>query len=95
MLKLKRIPIFHAAYPLVYIHENCADIPAHGLKSNIKVQLHGALRPFYGTAVVTSSEQIVRPDEIGVSQPAFSDLNMPEGIFHPHKRYQALLLLCL
>ena len=79
MLKLKRIPVFHATYPLIYIHENCADIPAHGLKSNIKVQLHGALRPFYGTAVVTSSEQIVRPDEIGVSQPAFSDLNMPEG----------------
>ncbi len=79
MLKLKKIPVFHAVYPLIYIHENCPDMQVRGLKSNIKVQLHGALQPFYGTLVVTSSDKIVQPDEIGVSQPSFADLNMPEG----------------
>ncbi|MBR7159102.1 MAG: thymidine phosphorylase [Alphaproteobacteria bacterium] len=79
MLRLRRVPIDFCGDNIVFIHRNNETFKGSTLDSLSKVEIHGGLKPIYGKVVLVDSEDIVKPDELGLSEAGFSNINLPEG----------------
>ncbi len=79
MLRLRRVPIDYCGDNVVFIHRNNETFHFGSGNSLSKVEIHGGLKPIFGMVVLVDSEDIVKNDELGLSETAFSAINLPEG----------------
>ena len=79
MLRLRRVPIDSCGENIVFIHRDNETFRGSTLDTLCRVEIHGGLKPIYGKVVLVDSEDIVKLEEIGLSEGCLSSINLPEG----------------
>ncbi len=80
MLRLRRVPIDTGSENIAFIHRRCPEFQIDELNAMAhRVEIHGGLQPLFATAYACDDENIVAPDEIGLSLQAYHLINLPEG----------------
>lgn len=79
MLKLKRVAIDTYHENVAFLHRNCELYRAEGFQalSKISIMANGTL--IHAVLNVVDDEHIVSPDELGLAEQAFDQLNMEEN----------------
>ena len=85
-LKLRRVAIDTYLENVAYLHRDCAIYRAEGFQALAKVEVKSDKRSILAVLNVVDDETIVRPDEIGLSEQAFTQMSLKAGsladIFH-------------
>lgn len=79
MLQLRRVPIDTFDKNIVYLNKECPSWKAYEFNVSTMVEIHGGLFTLYGSLEVVHSDDIVKPNEIGLSINTFKKINLPEG----------------
>ena len=86
-LKLRRVAIDTYHENVAYLHRDCAVYRAEGFQALSKVEVKANGREILATLNVVDDTSIVGCDELGVSEDAFAQLEVPDG--HPASVSQA------
>ncbi|MDX9968648.1 MAG: thymidine phosphorylase family protein [Hydrogenophaga sp.] len=86
-LVLRRVAIDTYHENVAYLHRDCAVYRAEGFQALSKVQVRANGRTILATLNVVDDTSIVGCDELGVSEDAFAQLQVPNG--HPASVSQA------
>lgn len=80
-LKLRRVAIDTYRENVAYLHRNCALYRTEGFQALSKIEIHkednGA--PIIAVLNVVDDENILQSGELGLSEQAYAQLNLPEG----------------
>lgn len=79
MLKLRRVPISYCQNNIVFLNAKNDFFRSRDASAITKVEVHGGAKPLYGVAAVCNKDSIVKPDELGLSENAFMEIDLPEG----------------
>lgn len=79
MLKVRRVAIDTYHENVAFLHRNCALYRAEGFQalSKVEVQANGTI--IYAVLNIVDDDDIVSPDDLGLAEQAFDQLNMEEG----------------
>src|SRR5690606_18219869 len=80
-LVLKRVAIDTYHENVAYLHRDCAEYRAEGFQALSKVEVHANGNTILATLNVVDDASIVGCNELGLSEDAFSQLEVPDG--HP------------
>jgi len=78
-LSLRRVGIDTYHENVAYLHRDCAIYRAEGFQALSKVEVRANGRRILATLNVVDDERIVGCDELGVSEDAFAQLQVPDG----------------
>lgn len=78
MLKLKRVAIDTYHENVAFLHRNCELYRAEGFQALSKISIMANGTRIHAVLNVVDDEHIVSPDELGVAEQAFKQLNMEE-----------------
>ncbi len=78
-LRLRRVGIDTYHENVAYLHRDCAIYRAEGFQALSKVEVRANGRRILATLNVVDDERIVGCDELGVSEDAFAQLQVPDG----------------
>lgn len=78
-LKLRRVAIDTYHENVAYLHRNCEIYRAEGFQALSKVEIRANGRRIIAVLNVVDDEAIVCPDELGLAEQAFQQLDLPEG----------------
>ncbi len=80
-LKLRKISIDTYRENVAYLHRDCPVYRSEGFQALSKIEIHKADNGESVIAVlnVVDDENILAPDELGLSEQAFEQLNLPDG----------------
>jgi len=78
-LKLRRVAIDTYLENVAYLHRDCAIYRAEGFQALAKVEVKSDKRSILAVLNVVDDETIVGPDEIGLSEQAFSQMSLKAG----------------
>jgi thymidine phosphorylase len=76
-LALRRIGIDTYRENVVYIHRDCAIYRAEGFQALSKIAVTSAGRRLLATLNVVDDSEIVTPEQLGLSEQAFVEMNAP------------------
>ncbi len=79
MLNLKHIAINSFNENLAYVHKDCDAYKVDDIKTLTKVEIHGGVKPVYAFLQVVDDARLVKPNELGLNNEAFEQINLPEG----------------
>lgn len=79
MLTLRHVPIDTGRENVAFIHKNCTEFNLDELSVSHRVEVHGGLESLFATAYAVTGDDIVAPNEVGLSEQAFRLINLPEG----------------
>ena len=79
MLNLKHIAVSSFNENIIYLHRDCEIYKVDEIKAITKVEVHGGVAPIFGFLEVVDDASIVSPDELGLNNEAFAQINLPEG----------------
>lgn len=79
MLTLKHVSIQSFNEYLVYLHKDCEVYKVDDIKAMTKLEIHGGVKPIFAFLHVVDDDKIVKPNEIGLNNEAFQQMNLPEG----------------
>ncbi len=79
MLSLKHIAISSFNENVVYLHRDCNAYQVDDISSITKVEIHGGAKPVFAFLEVVDDISIVAPNELGLNNEAFTEINLPEG----------------
>lgn len=79
MLNLKHIAVSSFNENIVYLHRDCEIYKVDEVNSITKVEVHGGVAPVFGFLEIVDDETIVSPEELGLNNEAFAQINLPEG----------------
>lgn len=79
MLNLKHIAVSSFNENIIYLHRDCEAYKVSEINSITKVEVHGGAMPIYGFLEIVDDETIVSPDEVGLNNEAFAQINLPQG----------------
>lgn len=79
MLSLKHVAINSFNENIVYLHRDCDIYKVEDIKNVTKIEVHGGAEPVGAFLEVVDDESIVSPNQLGVNNQAFEQLNLPEG----------------
>ncbi len=79
MLSIKHININSFNENIVYLHRDCDTYKLDEIKSLTKVEIHGGAVPVFAFLEIVEDDSIVKTNEIGLNNEAFSKVNLPEG----------------
>ncbi len=91
-LKLRKISIDTYRENVAYLHRDCPVYRSEGFQALNKIEIHKANdgEPVIAVLNVVDDENILAPDELGLSEQAFEQLNLPDGtgvrVEHAHPR---------
>lgn len=86
-LTLRRVAIDTWRENVAYLHRDCAVVRAEGFQALSKVEVRANGRSILATLNVVDDPALVGCQQIGVSEDAFAQLEVPEG--HPASVTQA------
>jgi len=86
-LTLKRVAIDTYRENVAYLHRDCEVVRAEGFQALSKVEVRANGRRILATLNVVDDASIVGCDQLGVSEDAFAQLDVPDG--HPASVSQA------
>jgi len=78
-LKLRRVAIDTYHENVAYLHRNCEIYRAEGFQALSKIEIQANGRRIIAVLNVVDDEVIVCPDELGLAEQAFNQLNLSEG----------------
>ena len=80
-LKLRKISIDTYRENVAYLHRDCPVYRSEGFQALSKIEIHKAIDRTHVIAVlnVVDDENVLAPDELGLSEQAFAQLNLPDG----------------
>jgi thymidine phosphorylase len=80
-LKLRKISIDTYQENVAYLHRDCPIYRSEGFQALSKIEIHKADNgtPVIAVLNVVDDEDILAPDELGLSEQAFAQLNLPDG----------------
>lgn len=79
MLKLKRVAIDTYHENVAFLHRNCELYRAEGFQALSKISIMANGSKIYAVLNVVDDEKIVSPDELGLTEQAFIQLDMEES----------------
>ena len=79
MLKLKRVAIDTYHENVAFLHRNCELYRAEGFQALSKILIQANGNRIYAVLNVVDDEHIVSPDELGLAEQAFDQIDMEEG----------------
>jgi thymidine phosphorylase len=81
MLKLRKISIDTYRENVAYLHRDCPVYRSEGFQALSKIEIHQADdgAPVIAVLNVVDDESILAPNELGLSEQAFEQLNLPDG----------------
>ena len=79
MLSLKHIAISSFNENVVYLHRDCNAYQIDDISNITKVEIHGGATPVFALLEVVDDSSIISPDELGLNNEAFAEINLPEG----------------
>ncbi len=79
MLNLKHIAVSSFNENIVYVHRDCEVYKVDAINALTKVEVHGGAIPIFGFLEIVDDEAIVSPEELGLNNEAFAQINLPEG----------------
>ena len=79
MLSLKHIAISSFNENIVYLHRDCVAYQIDDIAHITKVEVHGGAAPVFALLEIVDDSSIVSPNELGLNNEAFSEMNLPEG----------------
>ncbi len=79
MLSIKHININSFNENIVYLHKDCDTYKLDEIKGLTKVEIHGGAVPVYAFLEIVEDDGILKTNEIGLNNEAFSKVNLPEG----------------
>ncbi len=80
-LTLKRVGIDTYHENVAYLHRECSVYRAEGFQALSKIEIHANGLQVLAVLNVVDDENIVKPNELGLSEQAFKQLNEKEGCF--------------
>jgi thymidine phosphorylase len=80
-LKLRKISIDTYRENVAYLHRDCPVYRSEGFQALSKIEIHSAVdgTPVIAVLNVIDDENILARDELGLSEQAFAQLNLPDG----------------
>jgi thymidine phosphorylase len=78
-LRLRRVAVDTYRENVAYLHRECAIYRAEGFQALTKIEIRVNGRRILAVLNVVDDTAIVTPDELGLSEPAYSQLATPEG----------------
>ena len=80
-LKLRKISIDTYRENVAYLHRDCPVYRSEGFQALNKIEIHKAVdgAPVIAVLNVVDDENILAPDELGLSEQAFTQLDLPDG----------------
>jgi thymidine phosphorylase len=80
-LKLRKISIDTYGENVAYLHRDCPVYRSEGFQALIKIEIHKADdgTPVIAVLNVVDDENILAPDELGLSEQAFAQLDLTDG----------------
>ena len=80
-LKLRKISIDTYRENVAYLHRDCPVYRSEGFQALSKIEIHQATdgSPVIAVLNVVDDENILAPDELGLSEQAFAQLNLSDG----------------
>jgi thymidine phosphorylase len=80
-LKLRKISIDTYRENVAYLHRDCPVYRSEGFQALSKIEIHKAVAgaPVIAVLNVVDDENILAPDELGLSEQAFTQLNLSDG----------------
>ena len=78
-LKLRQVAIDTYHENVAYLNRNCELYRAEGFQALSKIEINAENKRIYAVLNVVDDENIVGPNELGLTEQAFSQLGMPEG----------------
>jgi len=80
-LKLRRVAIDTYKENVVYLHRDCHLYRSEGFQALAKVEVsgEGGSRPVLAVLNVVDDDSITTPEQLGLSEDAFTQLGLPEG----------------
>ena len=79
MLNLKHVAISSFNENVAYVHCDCSAYKVDDIKTMTKVEIHGSMQPVYALLEITDDPKLVKPNELGLNNEAFRQINLPEG----------------
>ncbi len=79
MLNLKHVAVSSFNENIAYLHSDCSAYKVDDIKTMTKVEIHGGMQPVYALLEITDDSKIVKPNELGLNNEAFRQINLPEG----------------
>jgi thymidine phosphorylase len=79
MLKIRRVAIDTYHENVAFLHRNCVLYRAEGFQALSKVAVQANSTRIYAVLNIVDDDRIVSPDELGLTEQAFAQLNMKEG----------------
>ncbi|MCQ2965429.1 MAG: thymidine phosphorylase [Alphaproteobacteria bacterium] len=80
MLRLRKVPIDTGFQNIAFINRHCSEFQIGTINSLAnRVEIHGGLQPLYANVYLVDDNNIVGPDELGLSLQPFYFINLPEG----------------
>ena len=79
MLNLKHVAISSFNENVAYVHSDCSAYKVDDIKTMTKVEIHGSMQPVYALLEITDDPKLVKPNELGLNNEAFRQINLPEG----------------
>ena len=79
MLKLKRVAIDTYHENVAFLHRNCELYRAEGFQALSKILIQANGNRIYAVLNVVDDERIVSPDELGLAEQPFEQIDMEEG----------------
>jgi len=80
MLSLKRISIKSFSENLAYLNKNCLDYSVDDISSLSQVEIQTENRKIYAFLQIVEDDDLVAPNQLGLNEEAFSDLDENEGV---------------
>ena len=80
-LKLRKISVDTYRENVAYLHRDCPVYRSEGFQALSKIEIHQAVdgTPVIAVLNVVDDENILAPDELGLSEQAFAQLDLPDG----------------
>jgi len=80
-LKLRKISIDTYRENVAYLHRDCPVYRSEGFQALSKIEIHQAVdgTPVIAVLNVVDDENVLAPDELGLSEQAFAQLDLPDG----------------
>ena len=80
-LKLRKISIDTYRENVAYLHRDCPVYRSEGFQALSKIEIHKAVDgiPVIAVLNVVDDENILAPDELGLSEQAFAQMNLSDG----------------
>ncbi|MCK5091805.1 MAG: thymidine phosphorylase, partial [Gammaproteobacteria bacterium] len=80
-LKLKRVAIDTYRENVAYLHRDCAIYRAEGFQALSKIEISANGKRILAVLNVVDDHNIVTPDELGLSEQAFGQIDLEPGKF--------------